>query len=252
MLVLGLLLAALQLKDHSSPVRREIGLLLLAVCVALKIYPAVFGLLFLKEKRYKELIRLILYSLVLLFVPFVFFGGISALQGWLENLTHPMLSSDYGRPQYLRGIFCTLFRQLTGREENTLAAILSLAVCVLWVWLAWRSKSRMRTLFFLICIMVFFPSNSFRYTLSYFSIPLVLLLKEEPEKQLPAWPTAVISALYGLLYTVPVWWLAVIPMDRQYSIYSLTSVEMYLYLAAYALTVVMTAAELTSRKPAEA
>ena len=250
MLVLGLLLAGLQLKDSPGAFRREIGLLLLAVCVALKIYPAVFGLLFLKEKRYKDLIRLILYSLILLFIPFVFFGGMEALRTWLDNITHPLLSSDYGRPQYLRGVFCTLIRQWTGREEPALAAVLTVMVCVLWVWLAWRSGSKQRTLFFLICIMVFFPSNSFRYTLSYFSIPLILLLKEEPGKKIPAWPVAIISTLYGLLYTVPIWWLAVVPMSRQYATYSVTSVEIYLYLVAYLLTVFTMIAELTARKPA--
>ena len=123
-------------------------------------------------------------------------------------------------------------------------------VCVLWVWLAWRSGSKQRTLFFLICIMVFFPSNSFRYTLSYFSIPLILLLKEEPGKKIPAWPVAIISTLYGLLYTVPIWWLAVVPMSRQYATYSVTSVEIYLYLVAYLLTVFTMIAELTAHKPA--
>ena len=244
MLVLGLLMIGLQLRDSASALRREAGLWLLATCVALKLYPAVFGLLYLKEKRYKELLRLILYSLLLLFVPFVFFGGVSGVQAWVDNLLNTMQTSDYGRPQYLQGIFATLIRWITGGEAGLWGKLLTIAVCLGWVWLAWRSESKQRTMFFLICLMVFFPSNSFRYTLSYFAIPLVMLLKAGPEEGARPLPTGLLSTLYGLLYTIPVWWLAVIPLERRYEVYALTSVEIYLYLVAYVLILVMTAVEL--------
>lgn len=249
MLVLALLMLGLHLTDSSGALRREAGLLLLAVCVALKIYPAVFGLVLLKEKKYRELVRFILYSLLLLFVPFVFFGGLSALQAWAANLFYPLASSDFGRLQYLKGIFFTLIRILTGREEPLFSTALSAAVCLLWVWLAWRSRSRQRTLFFLTCVMVFFPSNSFRYTLAYFAVPLVLLLKEDPEPGLRARPAALLSGLYGLLYTVPVWWLLVLPIGRRFTVHTLTSVEIWLYLAAYTLVAVMMFLELRAGWP---
>ncbi|MBP3720906.1 MAG: DUF2029 domain-containing protein [Clostridia bacterium] len=235
LLVLGLLTAGLHLKDSPNPLRRETGLLLLAVCVALKIYPAVFGLVFLKEKKYRELARFVLYSLLLFFVPFLFFGGLPGFLAWFANLQRPLQSSDFGRPQYLKGLFSTLIQAVSGRDVPVLSTVLTLAVSLLWVWLAWRSESRIRTLFFLICVMVFFPSNSFRYTLAYFSVPLVLLLKEEPEAEWQGRAAGIVFPLYGLLYTVPVWWLAAFPLDRRFEIHTLTSVEIYLYLVAYLL-----------------
>ena len=250
-LVAGLLLLALSLKDSPRAPRRELGLLTLAVCVAMKLYPAVFGLVFLKEKRYKDLLRLILYSLVLTFAPFCFFGGIEGLQAWIGNLTGPLESAGlYGRPQFLKGAFYTVIRMLTGREEAALSTALTVAVCLAWIWLAWRSSSAWRTQFFLICVMVFFPSGAYRYTLAYFSIPLAFLLKSEPEEKPGAWPVGTVSALYGLLYTIPVWWLPVCPIGRAFSVRTLTGVEIYLYLIAYLLVIAVTAAELTARKKA--
>ncbi len=258
MLVVALLMVGFRLLDSRSPAEREAGLLILAICVGLKLYPAVFGLVFLKKKQYRELIRFIVYSLVLLLVPFKFFGGKEGFDAWIANLTGPLQSAgDYGRPQYLRGLFFTMIRSMTGREEAMISTILSVVVCLLWGWLAWRSRSKNRTLFFLTCLMVFFPSGAYRYTLAYLTIPLVMLLKEAPREERKGWFIGAVSAMYGLLFTMPVWWLAVIPVDRRYDVPILTSVEIWLYLIAYTLAAVVTIAEMTglrlkNRKGAEA
>lgn len=241
MLVLALLIVSLRLRESGSPVRRELGSLLLAVCVSMKLYPAVFGLLYLKDKRYKELLRLILYSFVLLFGPFVFFGGKTGLLYWLKHIMTTMHYTDYGRPQYLLGVFHTLLRRFAGIESKRVSAGLTVLVCLVWALLAWCSRDWHRTLFFLICIMVFFPANAYRYSLSYFAIPLVMYLKEDRPKE--SWHATAVMALYGLLYTIPVWWLAVIPMNRTYSYDTVTSVEIYLYLIAYTLVGTMMLAE---------
>ena len=236
MLVLGLLILGLKLKDSPVPFHRETGIFLLAVCVALKLYPAVFGLLFLKEKKYKELIRLIIYSALLLFVPFLFFGGISGLKAWVRHISSTMRYSDYGRLQYFQGIYFTLIKKFTGREKSTLSMFLSFASALVLALLAWKSKNRYRTLFFLITIMVFFPANAYRYTLAYFSIPLIMYLKEEqPEKEKTHWLSWIGMILSGLLFTIPVWWTLVFPFTKTYPIYTVTSVEIYLYLVTYLL-----------------
>ena len=245
MLVVALLMAGLRLRESQYATRREAGLLILAVCVALKLYPAVFGLVFLKEKKYRELVRLIVYSLLLLLVPFAFFGGVEGISAWIGNFFGPLQSAgDYGRIQYLRGAFYTLIRLLTGREEAIWSTVLTVGGCLVWAWLAWRSRSKTHTVFFLTCIMVLFPTGAYRYTLAYFCIPLVMMLKEEPEEESGHGFTAAVSALYGMIFTVPVWWLAVIPMERRYSLNILTSVEICLYLAIYVLIAVMMFAEL--------
>ncbi len=248
MLVVVLLLAGLRLRESDRPMRREGGILLIAASVALKLYPAVFGLLFVKERKWKELFRFILYTVLLLFGPFVFFGGTAGMISWIGHLRETMQYSDYGRLQYLTGIFHTVLKNLTNRDTTVICFVLAVAVCLVWTWLAWRSGSRYRTMFFLICIMVFFPANAYRYSLSYFSIPLIMMLKDEPPKESRRWPSGTASLLYGMLYTIPIWWLMVIPLSRTYTLYTLTSVEIYLYLVTYALIAAVMLAEMTARR----
>ena len=245
MLVLSLLIIGLHLAESSRPLHRELGLVVLALCVGLKLYPAVFGLVFLKEKRYKDLAHLILYSLLLVLLPFAFFGGLDGIQAWLNNLTGPLQSTGlYGRPQFLKGLFFTLIKIITGQDAATFSGILALVVMILWVILAWQSKSKWRTLFFLCCVMIFYPSGAYRYTLAYLAIPLITLLNEPSVKKVNFWPEGIVSAFFGLLFTIPVWWLLVVPMDRRFDLPILTGVEIYLYLVAYALIMAVTISEL--------
>ena len=50
-----LTLCSLYWKDSKSPILRELSMILLACAASLKIYPAIWGLLYLKEKRFKEI-----------------------------------------------------------------------------------------------------------------------------------------------------------------------------------------------------
>ena len=66
---------------------RELAYISLALAAGLKIYPAVFGLLLLYDKKYKESIRLMIYGALAVFLPFLFFeGGFRAIPLFVENM----------------------------------------------------------------------------------------------------------------------------------------------------------------------
>lgn len=62
-------------KDSENRILRELSFFSLAGAAGLKIYPAVFGLLLVREKRYKEAVRLMIYGLISFFLPFLCFGS---------------------------------------------------------------------------------------------------------------------------------------------------------------------------------
>ena len=75
LLTFVLVLIFLVFGDSPSRTRRELALLALAAAAALKLYPAIFALFLLRDKRYRELGRVILYFLLLSVLPTFFFGG---------------------------------------------------------------------------------------------------------------------------------------------------------------------------------
>ena len=81
-----MVLAALYLKDKESAVCREAALILIAMAAGLKLYPAIAGFIYIREKRWKEGVRLLIYGLIVFFVPFAFVGGIPALIRYLQVL----------------------------------------------------------------------------------------------------------------------------------------------------------------------
>ena len=246
MIVMVLLTAALHWKDSESRWKREAALLLIALCAAMKIYPAFFGLLYLKEKRWKEALRLTLYGLLLFFVPFAFFGGIGGMKLWFGYLMGTEDIFRLGRINYISGLVDTIAFYLSGGSVVTglgtptkLLTYLYLAVMLL---LALFSRSKYRTIFFLCCAMIFFPINANRYTLAYLAVPLVFFVKEDPDDD--PW---VIMLLFGMLFSMP----GMYGILRKWDMLGIlffgsTAMDEYLYCIAYLLGLAVAIREIVS------
>lgn len=81
-----LVLAALYLKDSDNRFLRELAMILIAMAAEIKVYPAIVGLVYIKEKRYKEAVRLVIYGLLFFLVPFAFTGGIAGFIQYIKIL----------------------------------------------------------------------------------------------------------------------------------------------------------------------
>ena len=106
LIVLLLLLVSIHLKDSENPVCRELSLLFIAFAAGFKVYPAIWGLQYIKEKRYKEAFRLLIYGVVVFFLPFAFFGGLAGVRQFIINqsLVQNGLDSDISLYSMLSGI----------------------------------------------------------------------------------------------------------------------------------------------------
>ena len=65
-------------RDSESKAVREISYICLALAAGLKLYPAIFGLLLLFDKKYKEAIRLVVYGILAVVIPFILISTIPA------------------------------------------------------------------------------------------------------------------------------------------------------------------------------
>ena len=183
-IVLLLLFGFTALKDSKEAWKREAAILLLAVAAGLKLYPAVFGLLYLQERRWKEAARLTVYGLFLVFFPFIFFGGFGKIPVLLYNfkaISNEIVLGDLRSATYATVFIgqkmgmSLPFLLAAGRVVSVLFFLLSCG-CVLLQKVLWKK------MVLLSGIMIFFPVWSGSYTLIYLTLPLVLFLAEKKEE----------------------------------------------------------------------
>lgn len=236
--VFPMILVSLDWKDSDSKIKRELALLLIAIAAGFKIYPAIFGFLYVKERRWKETIRLIIYGFVLFFAPFVAFGGVHGALVMFKHIAIAMYYIEFGRIQYIRGVAVYIMTLITGdinsRLVNRVALYSPMIFIVVMFVLGMTSKDKIRTIFFFTAAMIFFPTNAYRYSLTMMTVPFLFWVRENSEKlSTENWIT---SLLYSGLYAVPMLF-GVCSGFGGHSAewYTLSYVEFWLYGCAYAL-----------------
>lgn len=177
LLVLILLMYAMILKDSDKKWERETALLLFAAAAALKLYPAVFGLLYLIRKRYKEAGRLIIYGLLLFFLPFMFFDGWSGFKIFLHNIT-AVGSGTTGVT--IVGI-CGRIAVVLGmslKEGHEIGRIISYFYFITVLLYCFYKKESWKSITLLTSLMIVFVAASGTYCLIYCVIPFVCFMNE--------------------------------------------------------------------------
>lgn len=183
LIVCILLMRAMELRERREGLAKERALILIAVSAGIKIYPAVFGLLYLMEKRWKEAGRLLVYGAFFFFAPFAFFGGWPGLTQFFRN--QMIIQSDKSGI----GSVGALWNLLTGTQNGEIAAgvyfILAALACVM-------AEELWKKAFFLSSMMVIAPLWSGRYTTIYMVIPLILYFRDEHRE--------IIDYIYAFLF----------------------------------------------------
>lgn len=194
--VMVMVLLAMALRDSERGWEREAALLLIAVAANFKIYPCLFGLLYLLEKRYKEAVRLVIYGVALFVVPFAWFSGLDGFKAFLENQSaiHSLLRNNYLTS--IPSVAVYLSAELNGNAQaaeiiGKCLAYLFLAVSLLCACLT--KKLWLRCLFF-VNISILVPEWSGEYMAMYLCIPLALFLFD------PAEHRGFKSGLYAALF----------------------------------------------------
>lgn len=177
LLVLILLMYAMILKDSDKKWERETALLLFAAAAALKLYPAVFGLLYLIRKRYKEAGRLIIYGLLLFFLPFIFFDGWSGFKIFFHNIT-AVGSGTTGVT--IVGIFgrIAVVLGMSLKEGHEIGRFISYLYFIAVLLYCFYKKESWKSITLLTSLMIVFVPASGTYCLIYCVIPFVCFMNE--------------------------------------------------------------------------
>ena len=171
-LVLILLLLAIDFRESESKIKQELAMIFIAIAAAIKVYPAIFGLLYIAERKYKKAIRLVIYGLLFFFVPFAFTGGIEGFNLFIDNQIR--VQSVWGTLSQ-NGIFSNLVS--LGITQDLAKAMIYVFGGLSFV-LFFVYKDSWKRIFLLCFVMVMCPLWSGAYTASFFIIPFFTLISK--------------------------------------------------------------------------
>lgn len=200
LVVCVLLLWAMFLKDSEIPWQRELALILIAASAGLKIYPAIFGVLYLKEKRWKEAARLLLYGILFFFVPFAFTGGIAGIKQYMSVIGNFGATTAW-RWTNVRCFWFALMNKFGHEGSLHVGMLLENIYLLLCLISMWKTKSKWKQILFLSGILSLYVSNSFRYVSVYMCVPLVVWFGQQKGK----WNDYIYGSLFSLIFTIPVY-----------------------------------------------
>lgn len=207
LLVVSLIAVALAWKDDKSKVKREAAMILIAVCAGLKIYPAVLGLLYLKEKRWKETLRLIIYGAVLFFVPFIFYGGFAAMSTFFNTVF-----SLYGdiHECSVSGVIYLLVKPVFGDNAKLFASIVQQLFLILCLIAFFLLKEKWAQILILCGLMTVYISSGWMYTCIYILPPMLMFFKEQDDRPLRInksnWQDLIAFLLFLIVFTTPLFY----------------------------------------------
>ena len=217
-----MLLWALYLKDERERWKKELALVLIAVAAGFKIYPAILGLLYIREKRYAEMRRLIVYGVLLFFVPFLFTGGIAGFQQFLEVLFHGHYTADFMKEwSSVRGLCVSVLTKvgipaasasMAGTVVENLFLIISVILCFI-------TNDKWKAVLFLSAPMTFYMPTSWCYNMVYYLLPMILFLGEFKKQStglnvsaesrndlyFSRFYTTIYLLLFAAIFSIPIW-----------------------------------------------
>ncbi len=179
LLAVPLIAIAIAWRDDESKRKRELALIIIAIAAGLKIYPALLGLLYIKEKRWKETLRLIIYGVILFFAPFVFFGGIEGLKTFLHTLFN--LGGEIHRCS-VSGLVDAVSRILFGRTIHGFTVMMQQLFLVICIATFFITKDKWGEILSLCSLMAVYLSSSWMYTCVYI-IPVLLVFFAEKKNK---------------------------------------------------------------------
>ncbi len=191
---------------------REIALVCLALSAGLKLYPALFGIILIAEKRWKDAIRAVIYGVLIFFVPFVIFDGVEGLRCLIEAIISFSSSGKairldgYNVERTVSSIIAQIGNAFSKnyeaviRNTSTLIFVIKTAV-LLWLALAvFLLKEHWKKLLALSMIVIF-AQDAGGYTLI-FMIPAFIAFLNEEKYDRKSWLYFVCLSLINLLLPI--------------------------------------------------
>ncbi|MBO4637847.1 MAG: DUF2029 domain-containing protein [Clostridiales bacterium] len=200
-------------KDDPKAWKRELALVALALAFGFKLYPAIFGILLIKDRKHREAVRCSIYAIVLFAVPFLLMGGAGAVASWAKGLSSAAgggtgLYMGPGCKVSFKNTYTVLIVILITRKMTSAAT--AAAGILAWITAgaglvsAFLTKDRIRCITLLCCVMIGIPSISYQYMMVFMAIPLILFLENGQKKGVREYIMLILFILMTVVLTLNV------------------------------------------------
>ena len=188
-LILALIFTSVFLlyRDSDDKVIRELSYISLALAAGIKLYPALFGILLLFDKKFKDAIRTCIYGILAFALPFAFYDGMDGFKAWLDNLK--LFSSMKSGGVEIEGstsldtIFY-IFKHF-GIDVHVPSFVSTLMVVLpilLLIFYAFLTDIQWKKVLAITVAMILCPGAGQSYTMVFFLIPLLLMMEAKEIK----------------------------------------------------------------------
>lgn len=201
--------------DSDSKIKQEIAMVLIAVAAGFKFYPAIIGVVYIKD--YKKLFRLIIYGLIAVFVPFVFFGGIDGARNLINILLNLSATDVMYRYGTVRGMVETISSQNFKMDVDlayTIGGIAENVFLVISLVSAFYAEKKWQRVLFFSGILASYVSSSWMYTSVYYMPALLMFLKENKQNIKESIDKAwlILNILcFSLMFSIPFFFIKIFP-----------------------------------------
>ena len=221
-LILAFVASALFVAGYRSenPLIRNLSYACLGFAAAIKIYPAVLGLLVLRERNGRHTLQCLSWGVGFMLIPFAFCGGMTSLSLYIRNVSVSFQKHSLGHDKWLLNYSNTLYWFAGDTEAGVHAAnavsgwsLYLLTALLLAAGLLCRKH--WKGLLCAVLILLLYPGFSLYYMGAFLFLPLFAFFREERHSRLdwlylallalPLLPLQFLCGIYGVgKYTLPV------------------------------------------------
>lgn len=176
---------------------RYLSYIALAVAAAIKIYPALFGMLIISHKRWKESFIAVGFGIIIFVLPFMEFGGLSSIATLFQNI----ISASPEIANRGCGINCSfanlikIVQMLGGNIAIRQTMVFKIIPACIAGFIYMTNNEEWKKMFAIVLFCIWVPEFSYTYTLIFFILPFLSFLKNNEKMK-------VIDGIYMVLFII--------------------------------------------------
>lgn len=176
---------------------RYLSYIALAISAAVKIYPALFGMLIISHKRWKESIIAVGFGIIIFVLPFMEFGGISSIVTLFQNIVSasPEIANRGCGINFSFTNLIKIVQLLVGNIEMRQTVVSKIVPICIAGFIYMANSEEWKKMFAIVLFCIWVPEFSYTYTLIFFILPFLLFLKSDRKMK-------VVDGIYMALFVI--------------------------------------------------